>query len=92
MEFNGNKLTWTAFKDYWSKKLVGGWDYDDTQNKLNESQAKKFEKIWGKVGPIYCNKRGLLYTAYTGQINKKKEMIKDAHFIFALDGSWSMGG
>lgn len=37
MEFNGNKLTWTAFKDYWSKKLVGGWDYDDTQNKLNES-------------------------------------------------------
>jgi hypothetical protein len=34
MNYNGNKLTWTQFKQYWLNKPTGGWDYDDLNDKL----------------------------------------------------------
>lgn len=40
MEYNGNKYTWTEFKDYWAKKPVGGWLYDDTHKDTNEDKKR----------------------------------------------------
>ena len=34
MEYNGTKMTWTEFKDYWAKKPTGGWLYDDANDSL----------------------------------------------------------
>ena len=56
MQYNGNKYTWTLFKDYWANKPVGGWDYDDTSKKLNEEDKRRFENAWYIAGPIYCKK------------------------------------
>ena len=29
MDYNGIKYTWKQFKDYWGKKKVGGWLFDE---------------------------------------------------------------
>lgn len=42
MEYNGNKYTWTQFKDYWAKKPTGGWLYDDLKNHLSSVDRKRF--------------------------------------------------
>lgn len=59
MEFNGNKYTWTQFKDYWAKKPTGGWLYDDLKNHLKQSDRKRFENAWILAGPLYCQKHGI---------------------------------
>lgn len=42
MEYNGNKMTWTDFKDYWGKKATGGWLYDDaTPNNIPPENKKR---------------------------------------------------
>ena len=35
MEYNGNKMTWTQFKNYWANKATGGWLYDDATDNLS---------------------------------------------------------
>jgi hypothetical protein len=34
MEYNGNKYTWTQFKQYWANKPTGGWIYDDLKKDM----------------------------------------------------------
>ena len=41
MEYNGNKYTWTQFKDYWAKKPTGGWLYDDLKDELDEADRRR---------------------------------------------------
>ncbi len=32
---NGRMMTWTQFKDFWKKKDVDGWLYDDLKDNEN---------------------------------------------------------
>ena len=42
MQYNGNKYTWTQFKQYWANKPTGGWNYDDLKKKLQPNDKKRF--------------------------------------------------
>lgn len=59
--FNGHLMTWTQFKDFWKKKDVGGWLYDDLKDNENYYTKKKFKSAWRRAGPLYCEKKKIKY-------------------------------
>ena len=91
MIFNGSKYTWTEFKAYWAKKDTGGWLYDDISNsKEDEKDKRRFEEAWRIAGPLYCQKKGIIYADYSDAQKQKAQKQKVSsqgtlHFIFALD-------
>lgn len=64
MEYNGNKYSWTQFKDYWAKKPTGGWLYDDLKDELDEADRRRCQNSWILAGPLYCHKKGIQYVDY----------------------------
>lgn len=93
MEYNGNRYTWTQFKDYWAKKPTGGWLYDDLKNQLDEVDRRRCQTSWMLAGPLYCHKKGIHYVDYNqAEDQQKQTTISKAHIIFALDESSSMAG
>ncbi len=59
MFYNGNKYTWTQFKQYWRTKPTGGWIYDDLKEVLKQEDKKRCINAWLQAGPLFCEKMGI---------------------------------
>lgn len=57
----------------------------------NDKYQERFEKVWAKAGPIFCEKNSLVYVTYNMAEAQKIE-LGPIHYIFALDESGSMEG
>ena len=68
MNWENNEITWTAFKDQWSRRDVGAWSFEDaTLARDSDERKKMFKTAWALVGPEICKKRGLKFVEF----NKK---------------------
>ena len=41
MEYNGKKMTWKEFQEYWKNKPTGAWHYDDADDTLYSHSKNK---------------------------------------------------
>ena len=90
MEYNGQKMTWTKFQEYWRNKTPGGWLYDDANDEHYPENKTRFQNVWALAGPQYCKNHHLEYVDFNQRQSSMN--VEGVHFIFALDESKSMRG
>ena len=63
---DNTQLTWTAFKDQWSKKEYGGaWSFEDaTLARDNDDRKRLFQRAWAEAGPEICRKYEMKFVEF----------------------------
>ena len=98
-QFNGTVYTWTTFKLQYQFE----WDLEaNPQNAAQDAKNMKFyENLWSKAGRKICEHYTTAhyridYLEYTEENIKKQKypvhQMRPAHYIIAIDQSYSMGG
>jgi len=99
MIYNGQDMTWGAFKEKMKEKPNNPWIFDDIlKTRKDKFLREKFELAWTLIGKRICQERhresGMKFVPFNqATIDAQKvKSAKPSNYIFMIDSSSSMKG